>query len=332
VTGEPFLAPEWAPNCGALPLVTIVTPAYSAISWLPQCRASVAGQDYPKIEHIIVDGGSRDGTVELLQSWSGITWLSEPDHGQADAILKGFALGSGEILTWLNADDELTPGAVSRVVDTMTSRAASWVVGAAEIREGGKTRTVRPSRISTRRLDLSNPIVQPSSFYTAAAFQRAGGIDPHLHLAMDLDLWLRLLAVGVQPAVIRDVLSIAHLHDGAKTRAVPAERWFWEMGLARAKNGRGVAAGVELGRSYVEGLPDHPPPSPRDVTRHVRTLHAQLTRQGIRVSGRALEAGVRTRLAVRFRGRGRLRYLLAPAVMATQQTRSELWSAIRRRT
>ncbi len=317
-----------------LPLVTIVTPTYSAAHWLPQCRASVEAQTYPNIEHVVIDGGSTDGTVELLRSWADVTWRSEPDDGQSDAIVKGFALGTGEILTWLNADDELAPDAVQTVVDTMRARAASWVVGAAEIREGGSSRVVRPRRVSLRQLDLSNPIVQPSSFYTREALERAGGIDTNLHLTMDLDLWLRLLNVRIRPALVQDVLSIAHLHEDAKTRAVPAQRWYWELGVARAKNGRAAAAAVELGRSFVEGLPAAPAPAAEDVAREVDLFRQALKEQGLVVPRRPLAAGVRTRLAVRFGGgdaRRRLRYLLAPEPWTTRQTLAELGGAARTR-
>jgi GT2 family glycosyltransferase len=330
MSGRSQDAPAPLPRISGQPLVTIVTPTYSAAHWLPQCRASVAAQDYPNIEHVIVDGGSTDGTVELLRSWSGVTWVSEPDAGQSDAIIKGFRMGTGQVLTWLNADDELTPGAVSLVVKTMVERSADWVVGAAEVREGGSSRVVRPRRVTLRRLDLSNPIVQPSSFYTAAALRRAGGIDPHLHLAMDLDLWLRLLKAGVEPALVEDVLSVAHLHEDAKTRAVSAERWFWEMGVARAKNGRAVAAGVELGRSLAESLDDEPPSSARDIRTQVHHFQQLLQQQGVHVPRRALTAGLRTRLAVRAQSAARgssWRHVCAPSPLTTRQTLLELAAA-----
>lgn len=313
------------------PLVTIVTPAYNAAHWLPQCRASVVAQTYPHIEHVVMDAGSRDGTVELLQSWPDVTWVSEADDGQSDAINKGIARSSGEVVTWLNADDELTPHAVENVVRAMQRTSAEWVVGSAEVREGGRSRVVRPGRLSAWRLDLSNPVVQPSSFYTRRLFERAGRLDPALHLAMDLDLWLRFLAAGARPAVVGQVLSIAHLHEDAKTRAVPAARWYREMGLARAKNGRTWAAGVELGRSLGEELVGARPaaPSRTELTEHVQRLRNSLVAEGVSVPAWSVMAGASTRLAARATPpRQALGLLLRPEPWTTVQTLQELCGAV----
>lgn len=313
-----------------LPLVTIVTPAYQAASWLPQCRSSVLAQTYPHVEHIIMDGGSTDGTVELLRSWQDVTWVSASDDGQSDAINKGLALTSGEIVTWLNADDELTPHAVDDVVRTMERTSAEWVIGGAEVREGGHTRIVRPGRISARRLDLSNPIVQPSSFYTRRLFEQAGGLDARLHLAMDLDLWLRFLRAGAQPIIVEQVLSIAHLHEDAKTRAVPAARWYREMGLARAKNGRRWAAGVELGRSLGEQLSTErtAAPSPSELNEHVHRLRNSLAAEGVSVPVWPVMAGACTRLAALAASpREAVKLLARPEPWTTAQTLQELRGA-----
>lgn len=311
------------------PLVTIVTPTYNAAHWLPQCRASVLAQSYPNIEHVIVDGGSDDGTAQLLESWSDVLWISERDNGQSDAIIKGFRLGHGDVLTWLNADDELAPGAVETVVDAMERLAASWVVGAAEIREAGRSRVVRPQRVDVRALDLSNPIVQPSSMYTRTVFEAAGGLDPTLHLAMDLDLWLRLLLTGVRPHVVDDVLSIANLHEDAKTRAVSAAAWYREMGLARAKNGRSWAAAVELGRSLAEELCENNADlSPSSLRRHVEERRNLLASEGLVVPRWPLQAGASVRFAVLAQGRRRAAHLAWPEPWTTRPTVHELFGAL----
>ena len=100
-----------------LPLVSIVTPTFNMARFLPETIESVLSQDYPRIEYIVMDGGSTDGTVDLLRRYEGrLRWISGRDEGQADAVNKGFRLCSGEIFTFLNADDVYYPGAVNAAV------------------------------------------------------------------------------------------------------------------------------------------------------------------------------------------------------------------------
>src|SRR6185312_9310851 len=128
------------------PLVTVVTPCLNPGPDLARCLASVRAQSHPAVEHLVVDGASTDGTVERLQGAEGVTWVSEPDGGQAEAINKGFRRARGSIVTWLCADDELRPDAVARAVTALTAAAAGWVYGDCEIRDdlhGGEIRRPR---------------------------------------------------------------------------------------------------------------------------------------------------------------------------------------------
>ena len=97
----------------APPLVSVVTPSLNQAAYIEEAILSVREQDYPRIEHIVVDGGSTDGTLEILRRHPHVVWSSEPDEGQADALNKGFARARGTVLGWLNADDRYLPGAVS---------------------------------------------------------------------------------------------------------------------------------------------------------------------------------------------------------------------------
>lgn len=102
----------------ALPSFAIVTPSFQHRQYLEQTIQSVLSQNYPGLDYWVIDGGSKDGTVELLRQHElRLRWISEPDRGQSDAISKGFAKSRGEILGWLNSDDEYAPGALAAVAD-----------------------------------------------------------------------------------------------------------------------------------------------------------------------------------------------------------------------
>src|SRR5262249_51487725 len=99
------------------PLVSVITPSYNQAQYIERTLASVRTQDYPNIEHIVVDGGSTDATRDVLRRQSFAEWISEPDRGQSDALNKGLAKARGDIVGWLNSDDMYAPGAVRRAVD-----------------------------------------------------------------------------------------------------------------------------------------------------------------------------------------------------------------------
>jgi len=103
----------------SVPLVSLVTPTFNMASSLPICLESVRDQSYPALEHIVVDGGSTDGTVELLRETTDVRWISESDGGQSNALNKGFRMATGSIMGWINADDSLLPGAVAAVAKVL---------------------------------------------------------------------------------------------------------------------------------------------------------------------------------------------------------------------
>lgn len=187
------------PNPSAcLPRVTLVTPSYNAADYLRAAIDSVLAQDYPDIEYLVMDGGSMDGTVELLTSYGErIRWVSEKDGGQSDAIARGFERTSGEILGWLNADDLLKPGAVRAAVEALRANPqAALVYGRADFIDA-KGRYLAPCTVvepySRRRLlHYGDYIIQPAAFFTRQAYTAVGGLDNSLNWAMDWDLWLRL--------------------------------------------------------------------------------------------------------------------------------------------
>lgn len=186
-----------SPN-DALPRVSLVTPSYNGMPCLRAAIDSVLEQDYPGIEYLVMDGGSTDGTLALLREYGDrLKWVSAPDAGQADAIARGFAQTSGEILGWLNADDVLKPGAVRAAVDALLAHpGAGLVYGKADFIDAGG-RTIGPCTVVEpysrhRLLHYGDYIIQPAAFFTRLAYTTVGGLDRSLHWAMDWDLWIRL--------------------------------------------------------------------------------------------------------------------------------------------
>jgi glycosyltransferase involved in cell wall biosynthesis len=189
---------HWNPHIEVIdhPLVSIVTPTYNMAHFLEQTIESVLSQDYPRIEYIVMDGGSTDGTLDILRKYEhGIQFRSERDKGQAEAINKGFGMSTGEIFTFLNADDTYLPGAVSTAVKHLTAnRSVGLVYGDAyHVREDGSI--IAPYPTKPYDYDLLNRncfICQPAAFMWRNAFESAGWMNQDLQTALDYDLWIRI--------------------------------------------------------------------------------------------------------------------------------------------
>jgi glycosyltransferase involved in cell wall biosynthesis len=222
------------------PLVSVVTPSLNQGRFLEATLRSVAEQDYPRIEHIVVDGGSTDETLEVLARHPGLRWISEPDDGQADAINKGFALAAGEILAWLNADDVYLPGAVSAAVAELESSGAGLVYGGwRQIDEHGELlREIAVRPFDYRELlEVRNMIAQPTAFFTRGAFDAVGGLDPDFRYAMDYELWLRL-GKHAPVRTIQQPLAAFRLHGSSKTVASYGAFWPETHRASRRHGGR----------------------------------------------------------------------------------------------
>ena len=193
-----------------LPKLTIVTPCLNGAATLPQALESVASQGYPDLEHVVIDGGSTDGTVEILER-AGVTFVSEPDNGLSDAVNKGLRMATGEAIGWLNADDLYEPGALHRVgCALLTNPQAQWVTGRCriidaegrDIRKGVSAyKNLLLSRYSYGMLVTQNFIACPSTFIRRGALDRVGLLDQRFKYSMDYDLWLRLGRLG-DPVVL----------------------------------------------------------------------------------------------------------------------------------
>jgi glycosyltransferase involved in cell wall biosynthesis len=201
-------------------LVTIVTPCLNAARFLEQTILSVLNQDYPSIEYIVMDGGSTDGTVDILRKYDhSLHWQSGPDRGTADAVNRGFALGKGEILGFLNADDLYHPHAVAAAVQHLSENPeAAGVYGDAWwIDESGTRIGPYPVRDFDRvLLERECFICQPASFFRRAPFESTGGLDPDFNLTFDYDFWLRLTRTFSMRR-IDATLADSRMHHANKT-------------------------------------------------------------------------------------------------------------------
>jgi glycosyltransferase involved in cell wall biosynthesis len=182
-----------------LPLVSIVTPVLNCARWIETCILSVLHQDYLKIEHIIVDGGSTDGTLEICKKYPHLMIHSKQDRGQSHAINKGFAMAQGEILAWLCADDLYEPGAVTAAVKTVFS-GNDVVMGYSRfIDADGNVMSEHPANAHSwydhgmfLQFWKYNPISQSAVFWNRKIWKMCGPVKESLFFAMDYDLWLRM--------------------------------------------------------------------------------------------------------------------------------------------
>lgn len=216
----------------APPRITIITPVLNRADMLADTLNSVAVQGYPEVEHIVIDGGSTDGTLNILKRAHGIQWQSEPDRGPFDAVNKGIRQATGDIIGHLDSDDILLPGALAAVAEGFSrDRAAEAACGGAQlVRLGpeGATQTLKTWRnerlkclTDWRPPTLGNPICG-ARFYRRSWYRRAGFYDARYRLAADRDFLIRSLILGMRTVPLERVIYQYRQHPGALT-AKPAQ-------------------------------------------------------------------------------------------------------------
>ena len=208
-------------------LVSIITPSFNQAAYLEQTILSVLGQDHSHIEYIVVDGGSTDNSVDIIQKYESklAWWASEKDKGQADAINKGFARATGEVVAWLNSDDYYLAGAVSAAVKIFEEYPEVVLVygNMLAVDEHGKTfNTLNYKQLTLEDLLCFQIIGQPAVFMRRSALQAAGGLDPTFHFMLDHHLWIRLAQRG-KILHVNQTWAAARYHAEAKNIALSAE-------------------------------------------------------------------------------------------------------------
>lgn len=179
------------------PRVSLVTPSFNQVRYIEETMRSVLDQGYPNLEYIVMDGGSTDGSVEVIRRHSDrlAHWVSEPDDGQTDALARGFRRATGEIMGWLCSDDLLEPGSLFEVARAFSENPGWQVIygdGTWIDADGRPLR--RQKEIPFNRFVFMydyNYLPQPSTFWRRGIYERVGGLDTSFDLAMDADLWAR---------------------------------------------------------------------------------------------------------------------------------------------
>ena len=225
-------------------LVSIITPSYNQARYLEATIQSVLAQDYARIEYIVVDGGSTDGSVELIKKYESrlAYWVSEEDNGQADAINKGLARAGGEILAWLNSDDYYLPNTISAAVKFFEENpdVAMLYGDMLAVDEHGQTiNLLKYRQLSLEDLLCFQIIGQPAVFFRRAAYEKTGGLDPTFHYLLDHHLWIRLAQHG-KILHVPQIWAAARYHAEAKNRAKAAEfgrEAFRILGWAKSQPG-----------------------------------------------------------------------------------------------
>jgi glycosyltransferase involved in cell wall biosynthesis len=226
------------------PLVSIITPSFNQARYLEATIRSVLSQDYPRIEYMVMDGGSKDDSVDIIKSYANTLksdnslsdyqdrkinwWVSEKDKGQTDAINKGFARAKGDILAWINSDDTYEPGAVSAAVKVLQEHPeVGMVYGDCNfINEGGRVIGKFDSTQTSYRLLRQGyvHIPQQTMFFRTDLWKQVGPLDSSFYFAMDYDLWTRL-AARTEIKYIPQTWANFRLHTSGKTILADDRCW-----------------------------------------------------------------------------------------------------------
>ena len=205
----------------SLPRISIVTPSFNQAPYLEQTIQSVLNQGYPNLEYIICDGGSTDGSADIIRRYADklAWWCSEKDSGQSNAINKGFTHATGDLYAYINSDDYFLPGAFDRVAQEYQA-GGRFIVGWSQYLEPNGDFRAYPWQTHSEPGDwlIKNPIPQQSAFWSSALWKQLGPFREDLHYSFDYEYWLRIkFKAGLSPHLVNQCLAIFRLHGASKT-------------------------------------------------------------------------------------------------------------------
>lgn len=219
-------------------LVSIVTPSYNQGQFIKTTLDSVLKQDYPHIEHLVMDGGSTDSTLDVLQNYDDprLTWHSERDKGQSDAINKGMRQVKGEILAYLNSDDVLLPGTISKVIGCFEQNPdVDLIYGSCYTIDANGDRVLHSDKIKvnyivkpitlTDMMTMRIILPQQGIFWRRRVMENIGLFDESLHYRMDFDYWMRAMIAGHKFMPITEYLAAFRVHDTSKSTSQEIKFW-----------------------------------------------------------------------------------------------------------
>lgn len=202
--------------------ISIITPSYNQAKFIEDTIQSVLQQSYKNFEHIIVDGGSTDGTIEILRKYPHLKWISEKDRGQSNAINKGFHMASGKIVAWLNSDDYYERNIFAEIADYFNKNSGcNFLYGDIVFVDEKKqpVRHISGDVMGYHKL-LENPdlIRQPSSFWRRSVLEEVGMIDENLHMVMDFEFFLRIAKKYEMHYINRNISYFRFYSNGKTSR------------------------------------------------------------------------------------------------------------------
>lgn len=210
---------------------SIITPSYAQGQYIRQNIESVLNQASTDLEHIVVDGGSSDETVDILNSYPHLKWVSEKDEGQADALNKGLSMATGDIVGWINSDDYYLDGALKKVAELFADPEVQWVIGDILLFDeaSGEFVAMKSPKVSWEALQRNPDIVrQQGAFFRREFLLQAGGWDKAFYMVMDFDLWCRLAKLA-KPLMLREQLAVFRIQKNQKSGLANLHRQTKEM-------------------------------------------------------------------------------------------------------
>lgn len=238
-----------------LPKISIITPSYNQGEFIERTIKSVLSQNYPNLEYIVMDGGSTDKTIKILRKYGKkIIWKSEKDKGQGDAVNKGLRIATGDILSYLNSDDTLTPYSLKTVSEIfLKDPKAHWFFGKCKIIDE-KDREIRKqitayknfwlTRYDYRTLLILDYISQPATFWTREAYEKIGNFSEKEYWELDYEYWLRL-GKKYRPVFIDKYLAKFRVHKKAKT-SIGVKHFWQEFEVARKFTNNPIILGLHI--------------------------------------------------------------------------------------